>query len=59
MNPKECKILLTDPPLNPKSNREKMMETMFEVYGFEAMFVQIQVRVRIRGVATIERRPPR
>ena len=42
INPKECKILLTDPPQNPSSNREKMMETMFETYGFEAMLVQVQ-----------------
>ena len=42
INPRECRILLTDPPLNPKANRERMMETMFETYGFEAMLVQVQ-----------------
>ena len=31
---RECKVMLTDPPLNPKSNRERMMSTMFETYGF-------------------------
>lgn len=40
--PPECKILLTDPPLNPLRNREQMMETMFETYGFSAMLVQVQ-----------------
>ena len=25
INPTECKILLTDPPLNPSKNREKMV----------------------------------
>lgn len=26
INPKECKILLTEPPMNPTTNREKMIE---------------------------------
>lgn len=26
INPKECKILLTEPPMNPTKNREKMIE---------------------------------
>lgn len=26
INPKECKILLTEPPMNPIKNREKMIE---------------------------------
>jgi len=26
INPKECKILLTEPPMNPITNREKMIE---------------------------------
>ncbi|KYQ55463.1 Actin-related protein 2 [Trachymyrmex zeteki] len=34
INPKECKILLTEPPMNPITNREKMIEVMFEKYGF-------------------------
>lgn len=25
IDPAECKILLTDPPLNPSNNREKMV----------------------------------
>jgi actin-related protein 2 len=27
---RECKILLTDPPLNPTKNRQRMVSTMFE-----------------------------
>ncbi|CAM8891312.1 unnamed protein product [Rhodiola kirilowii] len=42
IDPTECKILLTDPPLNPSKNREKMVETMFEKYNFSGVFIQIQ-----------------
>ncbi|KAL5111908.1 Eukaryotic peptide chain release factor subunit 1 [Taenia crassiceps] len=36
------KILLTEPPYNPKQNRLKMMELMFDHYGFNAVYVAIQ-----------------
>lgn len=36
------KILLTEPPMNPKANREKMAEVMFEKYGFGGVYVAIQ-----------------
>ncbi|KAF7024675.1 hypothetical protein CFC21_036987 [Triticum aestivum] len=42
VDPSECKILLTDPPLNPVKNREQMIETMFEKYNFSGVFIQIQ-----------------
>jgi len=42
INPKESKILLTEPPLNPKENREKMVQTMFEHYGFQGVYIAIQ-----------------
>lgn len=42
VDPTECKILLTDPPLNPKGNRDRLLQTMFEQYGFAAAFIQIQ-----------------
>ena len=41
-DPTECRILLTDPPLNPLRNRERMVETMFETFGFNSAFVQTQ-----------------
>ncbi|XP_012061829.1 PREDICTED: actin-related protein 2 [Atta cephalotes] len=42
INPKECKILLTEPPMNPITNREKMIEVMFEKYGFAGTYIAIQ-----------------
>jgi actin-related protein 2 len=39
---RDTKILLTEPPLNPKKNREKMIEVMFERYQFEGVFIAIQ-----------------
>lgn len=36
------KILLTEPPMNPVKNRERMAETMFEEYGFGGIYVAIQ-----------------
>lgn len=36
------KILLTEPPMNPKKNREKMAEVMFERYSFGGLYVAIQ-----------------
>lgn len=35
-------ILLTEPVMNPDSNREKMVEIMFEKFGFNAVYVAIQ-----------------
>jgi actin-related protein 2 len=42
INPRECKILLTEPPLNPIANRKKMLEVMFEKYNFSGCYVAIQ-----------------
>jgi actin-related protein 2 len=35
-------LLLTEPPLNPLSNREKLFEVMFEQYGFDSLYVAVQ-----------------
>nr|P53487.1 RecName: Full=Actin-related protein 2; AltName: Full=Actin-like protein 2 [Acanthamoeba castellanii]AAC46911.1 Arp2 [Acanthamoeba castellanii] len=42
VDPKDCKILLTEPPMNPLANREKMVQVMFEKYGFKAAYIAIQ-----------------
>ncbi|RVD81690.1 uncharacterized protein DFL_009541 [Arthrobotrys flagrans] len=42
IDPTGRKILLTEPPLNPLSNREKMCEVMFENYNFGGVYVAIQ-----------------
>jgi len=42
VDPKQTKIMLTEPPMNPAKNREKMVSTMFEKYGFNSVYVAIQ-----------------
>merc|ERR1712169_145732 len=42
INPAECRIMLTEAPMNPMKNREKMVEVMFEKYGFKSVYISIQ-----------------
>uniref|UniRef100_A0A5S6QYC1 Actin-related protein 2 n=1 Tax=Trichuris muris TaxID=70415 RepID=A0A5S6QYC1_TRIMR len=54
INPTECKLLLTEPPLNPNKNRERMVEVMFEKYGFQGVHVAVQAMLTLyaQGLVT-------
>ena len=42
VDPTQQAVLVTEAPLNPKANREKVAEVLFERFGAPAMQVQIQ-----------------
>jgi actin-related protein len=42
VDPAGRKVLLTEPPMNPKANRQRMCQVMFEEYGFQGVYVAIQ-----------------
>ena len=42
INPSDCKVMLTEAPMNPHKNRMRTFEIMFDKYGFDSAFVSIQ-----------------
>ncbi|KAK7685752.1 Arp2/3 complex subunit, actin nucleation center [Cerrena zonata] len=42
VNTQGRKVLLTEPPMNPKANRQRMCQVMIEEYGFGGVYVAIQ-----------------
>jgi actin-related protein 2 len=42
ISPGEHRVLLTEPPMNPRANQANMLQNMFETYGFAGAKVSIQ-----------------
>lgn len=42
VDPTEHRVLLTEAPMNPKANREKMTQLMFETFQVQGLYVAIQ-----------------
>ncbi|CAD8090613.1 unnamed protein product [Paramecium sonneborni] len=42
VSPQDHPVLMSEPPLNPASNREKMMEIMFEKFNVPSFYLAIQ-----------------
>merc|ERR1712194_351740 len=42
VDPDSCRVLLSEAPLNPRTNRETMSSIMFEQLGVQQLLIQLQ-----------------
>eukprot|EP01083_Nonionella_stella_P029309 80714_1 len=47
VSPKGCNVLLTEKPLNPKANREKMTQIMFETYNVNGLYIAVDAMLSL------------
>jgi actin beta/gamma 1 len=50
VSPNDHRILLTEPPLNPKHYKEKMAQIMFESFGASRVYVAVQAALSLFSV---------
>lgn len=42
VEPSECSVMFTEAPMNPKANREQMIDIAFNTFGFKGFYVGVQ-----------------
>ena len=55
LDPKESLIILTEPHMNPNKNGEKMLEAMFENYGFHGAYIATQAVLTLDDQSQVRR----
>jgi actin-related protein 2 len=53
IDPTECKIMLTEPPMNPTKNREKMIEVTKFDYIYMHIFVELLITISIAFLGNV------
>lgn len=47
VNPEDHNIMLTEPPLNPKTNREKLTQIFFEIFNVPGIYLSVQATLTL------------